>query len=127
MYGFLLYQQANLSASTHTLEIVVAHGDEENNWPFILDYIQYAPVDDLNAGLGESSPSSADDDSSSLVGPILGGVVGGLVVFSLLAFAVYRCIVKRRQKREAKLDRHVSAVYLFAQGAAVSASRMQRS
>ncbi|KAI0658535.1 hypothetical protein C8Q70DRAFT_174628 [Cubamyces menziesii] len=115
MYGFLLFQQANLSASTHTLEIDVAHGDEENNWPFILDYIQYAPVDALSAGLGESSPSSADDDSSSLVGPILGGVVGGLVVLSLLAFAVYRWIVKRRQNKETKLDRHVSAVYLFAQ------------
>ncbi|KAI0329583.1 hypothetical protein GY45DRAFT_1337426 [Cubamyces sp. BRFM 1775] len=114
MYGFPLYTQGNLTAGEHTLEIFVSHGDEGNNWPFILDYIQYTPVDGPTAGLGESPPS-ATDNQSSLVGPILGGVVGGLVVLSLLAFAVYRWIVKRRQKREAKLDRHVSAVYLFAE------------
>ncbi|KAH9899486.1 hypothetical protein C8Q73DRAFT_323529 [Cubamyces lactineus] len=114
VYGFLLFQQTNLSAGAHTLEIAVSHGDEENNWPFILDYIQYAPVDVLTADLGESSPSGTGGDSS-LVGPILGGVVGGLVVLSLFAFAVHRWIVKRRQKRDAKLDRHVSAVHLFAE------------
>ncbi|KAI0658534.1 hypothetical protein C8Q70DRAFT_934095 [Cubamyces menziesii] len=108
VYGFNMFVSGNLSAGPHTLEITVYHADKQDGWPFILDYIQYVPLDNtvVAGGSGtvssESSPSPTapllETHRGSPLGPVVGGLVGGFLMIALLAIAVYVWLRRRRRR-----------------------------
>ncbi|KAH9899487.1 hypothetical protein C8Q73DRAFT_787366 [Cubamyces lactineus] len=110
-YNFLLFASYNMTAGPHTLEILVNYADEEDGWPFMLDYIQYVPLDDTMAASSSSTASSSSSPSPTVaqaslaekhrgspLGPVIGGLIGGLVFTALLAFTVYIWLRRRRRR-----------------------------
>ncbi|KAI0329581.1 hypothetical protein GY45DRAFT_860151 [Cubamyces sp. BRFM 1775] len=104
VYGYNYFGPANVTAGQHTLEFVVEYGDMENNFPFILDYIEYTPLSASTTSAADgavASPASTDSTGKhkSSVGPIVGGVIGGIVVLGLVLRAAYSR--RKRQRLEA--------------------------
>ncbi|KAI9064894.1 hypothetical protein FKP32DRAFT_551368 [Trametes sanguinea] len=102
-YTFNYWGPIDVPAGEHTIEIHVTNGDEENNWPFVLDYIEYVPLPSTVAAPSSTTAPSASPSTSQThaasetsarrskppVGPIVGGVLGavaGLGICFLLAF-----------------------------------------
>ncbi|KAI0658533.1 hypothetical protein C8Q70DRAFT_1054687 [Cubamyces menziesii] len=105
IYGYNYFGPSDLAAGPHLLELFVEHGDMENNWPFLLDYIEYTPLSTStttsSANTATASPHSADSaiKSKPAVGPIVGGVIGGVVGLVLLLCAAYFWFSKRQRQR----------------------------
>ncbi|RPD81047.1 hypothetical protein L226DRAFT_565856 [Lentinus tigrinus ALCF2SS1-7] len=89
-YGHQFYDSRSLSSGEHTLQINVTYGEQD--WPFVLDYIQYAPLPTGAAsGLGptDGGLSTATSRHSSVpVAAIVGSVLGCFAL--LVAAALFR-------------------------------------
>ncbi|KAI0774470.1 hypothetical protein C8Q74DRAFT_1368942 [Fomes fomentarius] len=98
------------SGSQHTLEIVVLNATDQ--YPFVLDYLIYLPPKGATPTGSQSmastslpsitstpSPANANAQTSSgvPVGPIVGGVVGGLAVIVAACIAVWFLCFRRRR------------------------------
>ncbi|KAH9899488.1 hypothetical protein C8Q73DRAFT_323571 [Cubamyces lactineus] len=120
VYGYAYFGLSNVTAGQHLLEIFVEHGDMENNWPFILDYIEYAPLSDSTSispasTTATSTPHPTDSavkKSKPAVGLIVGGVIGGVVGLVLLLGAAYLWF-SRRQRRTSYAYQSAKEVDLF--------------
>ncbi|KAH9899476.1 hypothetical protein C8Q73DRAFT_787355 [Cubamyces lactineus] len=108
-YSYPFYDSKSLSPGEHTLQILVNNGDE--NWPFILDYIQYIPLpsstgSESQSVSGTSSTASAtapavagnSSTKSNHVGAIVGGVIAGVVGLGMLAFAIWFYLFRLRRR-----------------------------
>ena len=88
--GYQFYHSERLSSGEHVLQINVTFGAQ--NWPFILDYIQYAslPSDAAPGGgpTGGGLPATASKHSSAPVAAIVGSVLGCCAL--LVAAALFR-------------------------------------
>ncbi|OSD04486.1 hypothetical protein PYCCODRAFT_1476046 [Trametes coccinea BRFM310] len=111
-YAYNYWGPANGSAGEHTIEIHVLYGDQEDHWPFILDYIEYVPLPATAATPSATSftPSVAATPSATpppseatsgrgrpFVGPIVGSVLGAVAG---LGICLVLALWWRRQKRE---------------------------
>ena len=107
-FSFIYFQQDGLDTSSpHTLEIDVLNATE--NYPFVMDYILYLPVQGATPTASQSiittflpAPSGAGDSQGSSskavpVGPIVGGVIGGLALIVATAIAIWFLCFRRRQ------------------------------
>lgn len=118
---FLLQQ--GLSRDEHTLVINATRTD--GNTPILIDYFGYIPLDaptsttslaNMQSGIPSASVTAssiaASDSSKSVpVGPIVGGVVGGLALLVFTALALYWLRLRNRRRTVA------SPNDLLAQGA----------
>ncbi|KAI0832809.1 hypothetical protein BC628DRAFT_1335812 [Trametes gibbosa] len=111
-YSYQFYDSHSLPAGQHTLQILVNNGEED--WPFVLDYIQYSPLLSSTPSPASSSPGTSASASttgistpseaanvshkSHPVGAIVGGVIAGVVGLSLLAFVLWFCFFRVRMQ-----------------------------
>ena len=104
-YDKAFFQVQGLSPdSEHTLAVNVLYASD--NAPYLFDYIGYIPLTQpsttssmANApGTGLPIPS-ANSSSSKPIGPIIGGVVGGVALVLLAAATLYFYISRRRLGR----------------------------
>ncbi|KAI0329582.1 hypothetical protein GY45DRAFT_1371518 [Cubamyces sp. BRFM 1775] len=110
LYNYRMFVSDGLSAGPHTLEIIVYRADKQGNWPFVLDYIQYVPLDNTATTSGSNTASLSPSPTVTLeasvaekhrgppLGPVVGGLLGGLVFIVLLAFAMYAWLRRRRRR-----------------------------
>lgn len=100
-YAWQWFSWPTLAPGEHTLGMHVDRGynDSETEWPWVLDYVQYAP---LSSNSSDATPSITAGASRgrAAVGPIVGGVVGGIAGLTLLALAAFLLFVKRRRRGE---------------------------
>ncbi|KAL1944137.1 hypothetical protein VTO73DRAFT_3322 [Trametes versicolor] len=110
-YAWQWFSWETLDPGQHTMVMRVDHGDDrsEAEWPFVLDYIQYTPLSSGSAAQTHSLAQPTDATPSIIVesgkgqadvGPIVGGVVGGIAGLALLTFAAFFLFVKRRRRGE---------------------------
>ncbi|KAI0329595.1 hypothetical protein GY45DRAFT_1324880 [Cubamyces sp. BRFM 1775] len=108
-YSYPFYDSKTLSPGEHTLQILVNNGDE--NWPFVLDYIQYIPLPSSTGSISQATPGSSSTASTTAsavaggsstksvnVGAIAGGVIAGVVGLGMLAFAIWFYLFRLRRR-----------------------------
>lgn len=97
-YAFYRAPQT-LTRGDHTLMVTVL--ECSGNQTFTLDYITYVSPPDTASVVQAPTASSATHGTHALIGPIAGGVVGG-VVFLLLAGLLFDCVRRRRRQTRPK-------------------------
>ena len=98
-YAFYRAPQ-NLARGAHTLTVTVL--ECSGNQTFNFDYITYvSPPATASVVQPSATASSAPHTAHALIGPIAGGVVGG-VVFLLLVGLIFDCIRRRRRQTRPK-------------------------
>jgi len=63
------------------------------------------------AVIGTTTPTAAASQSKSNVGPIVGGVVGGLAVLALLGVLIFLCVRQQRSKKHLRSPKLAPEVY----------------
>ncbi|KAI0635889.1 hypothetical protein C8Q77DRAFT_600214 [Trametes polyzona] len=113
------YKNKNLNVGKHTITITVL--EETDDWPFVLDYLVYGGPDDVTVPIG-ATQQVADDGSdadtagflqgllpqiekaqqsksdSVPVGPIVGGVIGGIALLTLISLVVWYLFIRPRRR-----------------------------
>lgn len=118
-YGVTFYLAQALSAGEHTLVINVTH--TTGNTPYLLDYIGYIPLPSAPATsqpVGQTgSPAPSHSSKSSVpVGPIVGGVIGGVIVLASLAVGLWWLYFRRSESEEEFSYPDISAAEIIHQG-----------
>ncbi len=107
-YSFDYLDVDGLDSTSHVLEIDVLNAT--GDYPFYMDYILYLPVQGVSptasqviittflpAPTSSSSQEASTGKSSVPVGPIVGGVVGGLAVIVAACIAIWFLCFRRRR------------------------------
>lgn len=95
----LYYQSAQLAAGLHTLIINVTTAGGE--FPYALDYAMYVPDSNTNTSgvsVTQTAIPNAPSASKKSVGPIVGGVVGGVAALAIIGFIVFYFMRKKKNK-----------------------------
>lgn len=113
-YSYHFFDSGTLSPGQHTLQILVNNGAQD--WPFVLDYIQYIPLRPTASSTSSRHPTGAltfaptgtadtppevavtHSKKSTPVGAIVGAIIAGLVGLGLLAFAIWFYVFRLRKR-----------------------------
>lgn len=111
-YAHRFYDSRNVSAGEHVLRIVVNYAADD--WPFVLDYVQYMslppqpPLDGSNStavGLGTgTSVASRRLSAQAIVGAVVGGLALLAVAVVLRVLVVGRASRKWRKRPRTRVD-----------------------
>ncbi|KIY70436.1 hypothetical protein CYLTODRAFT_392047 [Cylindrobasidium torrendii FP15055 ss-10] len=103
-YNTLVFAANGLKQQSHDL-IISTSGIQENQWVAFDRAIYTFDSDAASSSSGTTSGSSPTNtsnpstDSNNKTGPIVGGVIGGLVGLAGIALALFFFMKRRRQKR----------------------------
>ncbi|KAI0638561.1 hypothetical protein C8Q77DRAFT_1070731 [Trametes polyzona] len=132
-FSYRFFNSGPLNPGQHTLQILVNNG--ENDWPFVLDYVQYIPLTPSTTASptlasGSSDTLSSDPSATTALlaanlpkkstnaGAIAGAVVAGIGGLALIICGFWFYFFRLR-KRAAEAHNHdVTKVDMFEQGKA---------
>ena len=126
----VFFQSQTLPDGDHTLVITTTNGTKPNI--YVLDFFQYtaSPVESSSSStswssvssstvqpsssssspISSSSTSAVSSSSRVKVGPIVGGVLGGIAILVIAVLLLFICLKIRRNKRKVSpspLDSHL--------------------